>query len=57
QPSKIYVTVNNQKMYLNKIFIQLEKAVLLENINIAYILFYGNDYNSNKAVVEKFILK
>ncbi|AIG29809.1 DUF4833 domain-containing protein [Flavobacterium psychrophilum] len=57
QPSKIYVTVNNQKMYLNKMFIQLEKAVLLENINIAYILFYGNDYNSNKAVVEKFILK
>ncbi|WP_317173042.1 DUF4833 domain-containing protein [Flavobacterium psychrophilum] len=53
----MYVTVNNQKMYLNKIFIQLEKAVLLENINIAYILFYGNDYNSNKAVVEKFILK
>ncbi|MEZ7500415.1 DUF4833 domain-containing protein [Flavobacterium sp. Arc3] len=56
-PPRIYVTINNQKMYLDKMFIQLEETKLGKNIKIAYILFYGNDYKSNKAVIEKFILK
>jgi hypothetical protein len=51
-PPKIYVTINNQKMYLGKMFIQLEVGTLGKNVKIAYIMFYGNNYNSNKAVIE-----
>jgi hypothetical protein len=55
--ARIYVTINNHKMYLNKMFVKLKNGIFGINIKAKYVLFYGKDYNSGNPVKEKFVLK
>lgn len=55
--ARIYVTVNKHKMYLDKMFIQLKNGIFGINLRAKYVLFYGEDYNSGKPVIEKVVLK
>jgi hypothetical protein len=55
--ARIHVTINRHKMYLDKIFVQLENGTFGINFKAKYVLFYGEDYNSDKPVVEKFVIK
>jgi hypothetical protein len=55
--ARVYVTVNKHKMYLDKMFIQVENGTLGINVKVEYILFYGEDYNSDKPVIEKVVIK
>jgi hypothetical protein len=52
--ARIYVTVNKHKMYLEKMFLQLKNGIFGINFGFEYVLFYGKDYNSGKAVIEKY---
>jgi len=55
--ARIYVTVNKQKMYLDKMFVQLKNGIFGINVKAKYVLLYGEDYNSGKPVIEKFVVK
>ncbi len=55
--ARIYVTVNKHKMYLDKMFVQLKNGIFGINVKAKYVLFYGEDYNSAKPVIEKVIVK
>jgi hypothetical protein len=55
--ARIYVTVNKHKMYLDKMFVQLKKSLFGINFKVEFVLFYGEDYNSGKPLIEKVILK
>tara|TARA_R110002050_G_scaffold250623_11_gene388675 strand:+ start:2724 stop:3281 length:558 start_codon:yes stop_codon:yes gene_type:complete len=51
---RVYTTVNNQKMFVEKLFIQFKNTAYSKNIKTAYILFYGEDFHTQKKVVEKY---
>ncbi len=55
--ARIYVTVNNHKMYLDRMFIQLKEGILGINVKVEYVLFYGEDYNSENPVKEKVVVE
>ncbi len=55
--ARIYVTVNKHKMYLDKMFIQLKDGIMGINVKVEYVLFYGEDYDSDKPVIEKVVVK
>ncbi|MFD2824562.1 DUF4833 domain-containing protein [Lacinutrix iliipiscaria] len=55
--ARIYVTVNDQKMYLEKMFLKLKNKNTGINLKAEYILFYGKDFYSNQSITEKLILK
>jgi hypothetical protein len=55
--ARIYVIVNEHKMYLDKMFIQLKNGILGINVKVEYVLFYGEDYYSDKPVIEKVEVK
>lgn len=48
---RVYVTVNNRKMYLDSMFIKLGKSLVTPKAD--YIMFYGTDFTTGKAVSEK----
>ena len=52
--ARIYVTVNKHKIYLDKMSIQLKNGIFGINLGFEYVLFYGKDYNSGKAVIERY---
>lgn len=54
--SSITVTINNNKMYLDKIFIQLKEGHIGINTKAEYVLFYGKDYYTHKPITEKMVL-
>lgn len=49
----IYVNVNQCKMYLNKMFVQLKDGVFSTSIDVDYILFYGFDSVKGEEIIEK----
>ncbi|WP_445710055.1 DUF4833 domain-containing protein [Flavobacterium sp.] len=51
--ARIYVTVNRHKMYLDKMFVQLKEGYFGINTNAEYVLFYGKDFHTGKAIIEK----
>jgi hypothetical protein len=53
--ARIYVTVNDHKMYLDRMFLQLKNRLF--GAKVKSILFYGKDYNSGKPVTEKVVVK
>lgn len=55
--ARIYVTVNNQKMYLDKMFVQLKEGLLGLKAKAEYVLFFGKNYDSGKPITEKIILE
>lgn len=52
---RINVTINNKKMYLDRIFIHLNSSGL--SAKAEYVMFYGKDFNTGKTVTEKYIVK
>jgi len=54
---RIFVTINNHKIYLNKMFVQLKTDYLGINAKAEYVLFWGEDFDSGKLVQEKVILE
>ena len=51
------MTVNKHKMYLDKMSTQFKNGIFGINVKAKYVLFYGEDYNSAKPVIKKFIVK
>lgn len=54
--AKIYVTVKNHKINLNRMFIQLKNNNIGLNAQVDYVLFYGTDFNTKEPVIEKVFL-
>lgn len=54
--ARVYVTVNNHKIFLDKMFVKLESGFLGTNVKAEYVLFYGTDFNSGKSAVEKVLM-
>lgn len=50
---KMYVVINQRKLNIEKLFVQLEEGFLNTSTEAKYVLFYGRDYESGEAVVEK----
>jgi len=53
---RIYVIINHRKLYLDKLFVQLEDGFLNTSTDADYVLFYGKDYHSGKPIIEKLVL-
>lgn len=54
---RVYVVVNNRKMYLDRMFLELGDKLTSFSIKAEYILLEGTDYATGKKVTEKFIPK
>lgn len=54
--AKVYVTVNTHKMYLDKMFVKLKEGYFGINTNVEYVLFYGKDFHTGKAIIEKVVM-
>ncbi|WP_233883676.1 DUF4833 domain-containing protein [Tenacibaculum piscium] len=54
QNGHVYTMVNNRKMYVDKLFLQFEDTAFGKNIKTKYILFYGEDFQTRKKIVEKY---
>ncbi|MGY0392220.1 DUF4833 domain-containing protein [Bizionia sp. KMM 8389] len=54
--AKVYTIINNQKMYLNRMFVQLKTGFFANNAKAEYVLFYGTLYDSGKLITEKVII-
>lgn len=50
--ARIYVTINNLKMYLDRMFVQLKLAGLSTKVD--YVLFYFED-SVHKLVLKRFL--
>ncbi|MCX7548654.1 DUF4833 domain-containing protein [Xanthomarina sp. F1114] len=52
----VYITINNQKIILDRIFVKLKNNFSVINVEADYILFEGKDFHSQKEVSEKYFL-
>ena len=52
----ISVTINNNRMYLDKMFVQIKEGHFGVNTKAEYVLFYGKDYYTHKPIIEKMVL-
>jgi hypothetical protein len=52
---RAYVILNQQKIYLDKLFVQLKPSLLNTNTEVEYVLFYGKNYQTDEAVIEKMV--
>tara|TARA_R110002049_G_scaffold260502_1_gene436411 strand:- start:901 stop:1431 length:531 start_codon:yes stop_codon:yes gene_type:complete len=50
---KVYVTLNDCKIYLDKMFVQLKEGLFKTNIEVDYILFYGSGTNNKEQIIER----
>lgn len=50
---KIYAYINKHKMYIDRMFIKIEKGTSGLHTKYEYVQFEGTDYNSGKSVIEK----
>ena len=57
QKSKVYVTINNRKLYLENIFVELEDSSTSIKTKAKYVLFSGKDFTSNENAIEKLIVE
>mgnify|MGYP003671615476 FL=1 len=57
QKSKVYVTINNCKLYLDSIFVELEENTSSIKAKAKYVLFSGKDFTSGKNVTQKLIVE
>ncbi|GLB53785.1 DUF4833 domain-containing protein [Neptunitalea chrysea] len=49
--AQVYATINNKKMYLTHIFIELKSTGI--GAKAKHAIFYGNDYTTHQLVTEK----
>jgi hypothetical protein len=54
---KVYVTVNNRKMFLDRIFLQIREGSTGIKIKLDYALFYGEDFETGQHITEKAVPK
>ncbi|OBX21965.1 MULTISPECIES: DUF4833 domain-containing protein [Bizionia] len=54
--AKMFVTINEHKIYLEKMFIQLKAGLFSINAKADYVLFYGTDFYSGKPAMEKVLM-
>ena len=54
--SRVYITVNNRKMLLDKMFVQLTTGFLGLRPKVDFVLLYGSDFTTGTAVVEKIVI-
>ncbi|MCX7550410.1 DUF4833 domain-containing protein [Xanthomarina sp. F2636L] len=52
----VYITINNQKLILDRIFVKLKNNFSVIHVEADYILFEGKDFHSLKEVSEKYYL-
>lgn len=57
QKPKVYVTINNRKLYLENIFVELEDSSTSIKTKAKYVLFSGQDFISGATVTEKLIVE
>ncbi len=50
---KVFVSINNCKLYLNKMFVQLKDGLFNTSIEVDYILFYGYNNEKEEQVIER----
>lgn len=50
---RVYTTVNNQKIYLDRMFIKLKSSTSGIGVHVEYVLFEGQDFDTGKKVTEK----
>ena len=55
--ARVNVTVNDHKIYLDKMFVQLIGGHSGASVKVEYVLFYGKDYNSGELVTEKVMIE
>jgi hypothetical protein len=53
----VYVTVNNRKMYLDKMFVRIKEGGIGLGVKAAYVLFTGKDFSTGQEVTEKVVPK
>ncbi|WP_026708088.1 DUF4833 domain-containing protein [Flavobacterium frigidarium] len=53
---RIFITVNEKKMYLDKIYIKLERGFFGFKTKAAFALLYGKDFETGEQIVEKMIM-
>ncbi|MDH7912914.1 DUF4833 domain-containing protein [Winogradskyella sp. SYSU M77433] len=54
---RVYITINNRKLYLENIFVELEDSSTSIKTKAKYVLFSGKDFISGATVTEKLIVK
>ncbi|MEQ3665409.1 DUF4833 domain-containing protein [Olleya sp.] len=54
---RVYVTINNCKLYLDSIFVELEENTSSIKAKAKYVLFSGKDFTSGKNVTQKLIVE
>ncbi|MFL0354534.1 DUF4833 domain-containing protein [Xanthomarina sp. GH4-25] len=52
----VYITVNNNKMLLDRIFVKLKGTFSLIHTEVDYILFEGKDFVTKQDVSEKYVI-
>ncbi|GGG50422.1 DUF4833 domain-containing protein [Bizionia arctica] len=52
----VYTTINKRKMYLDKLFVQIKADSSEFDPDVEYLLFIGTDFNTKKAVTEKYLI-
>lgn len=55
--AKIHITVNNRKIFLDRMYVKLKKNTSGLKAKAEYVLFYGKDYVTNEIVMEKLTTK
>ena len=50
---RVDVTVNNRKMYLDRIFLKIKEGSSELNVKVAHALFTGRDFVTGQVVTEK----
>ncbi len=49
----VYITVNNRKMYLDKMYVRIKEGGIGLGVKAEYVLFTGKDFSTGQEVTEK----
>ncbi|MBC9797507.1 DUF4833 domain-containing protein [Sinomicrobium weinanense] len=52
-PPRVYTTVNNHKIYVDRMFIKLKDSTSGIGVHAEYVLFEGQDFDTGENVTEK----
>jgi hypothetical protein len=52
----VYTTINNQKMYLDKMFVKIKDGSSEFDPDVEYLLFVGKDFSTKESVTEKYLI-
>ncbi|MCF2487734.1 DUF4833 domain-containing protein [Dyadobacter sp. CY347] len=54
---KVHVTVNNRKMFLDRIFLKIKEGTSGIKVKLDYALFYGTDFDTGQNIIERTVPK